>query len=94
MDHEAERLHRAIGRRLRELRQERSTFSQEKLAARAGFHRTFVGKLERGETASTVDSLAALCAALQTTLAEFFEPFDQPLRLRGPRRRRGQVRDG
>ena len=88
MDQEAERLHRAIGRRLRELRHAEADLSQEKLAARAGFHRTYVGKLERDETASTVDGIAALCAALDTTLADFFEPFDQSIQLRGPRRRR------
>ena len=88
MDREAQRLHQAIGRRLRELRTEEEGLSQEKLAARAGFHRTFVGKLERGETATTVDGLAALCSALGVTLAGFFEPFDRPVRLRGPRRRR------
>ncbi len=88
MDTQAERLHRGIGRRLRELRESEDGLSQEELAARAGFHRTFVGKLERGETATTVDSLAALCSALGVTLAEFFRPFDRPLRLRGPRRRR------
>ena len=88
MDQEAERLHRAIGRRLRELRRAEPELSQEKLAARAGFHRTYIGKVERGETATTVDGLAALCSALGTTLAEFFQPFDRPLKLRGPRRRR------
>ena len=88
MDREAKRLHLAIGQRLRALREAEDGLSQEKLAARAGFHRTFVGKLERGETATTVDSLAVLCAALGTTLAEFFEPLAQPFRLKGPRRRR------
>ncbi len=88
MDQEAERLHRAIGQRLRELRHGEAGLSQEKLAARAGFHRTYVGKLERGETATTVDSLAALCTAMGTTLSVFFESFNRPTRLRGPRRRR------
>ena len=88
MDQEADRLHRAVGRRLRELRHAEVGLSQEGLAARAGFHRTYVGKLERGETASTVDGLAALCSALDTTLADFFAPFDKPVKLRGPRRRR------
>lgn len=88
MDQEASRLHRAIGQRLRELRRQEAGLSQERLAARAGFHRTYVGKLERGETASTVDGIAALCAALDTTLAEFFAPFDQVVKVRGPRRRR------
>jgi transcriptional regulator with XRE-family HTH domain len=89
MDREAERLHRAVGQRLRGLREQQSGLSQERLAERAGFHRTFVGKLERGETAATVDSLAALCSALGTTLADFFRPFDRSFDLRGPRRRRG-----
>lgn len=85
MDSDAERLHRAIGQRLRELR-ENASLTQEGLAANAGVHRTFVGKLERGETATTVDSVAILCAALDTSLARFFEPFTTSSKLRGPRR--------
>ncbi len=85
---EAERLHRAIGKRLRELRTAEAGLSQEKLAARAGFHRTYIGKLERGESAATVDGIATLCSALDLTLAEFFQTFSTPLKLRGPRRRR------
>ncbi len=88
MEEEAERLHRAVGQRLRDLRQTEPGLSQEKLAARAGLHRTYVGKVERGEAATTVDSLAALCAAMGTTLSVFFESFNQPIRLRGLRRRR------
>ncbi len=72
-----------------EISAERSRdLSQEKLAARAGLHRTYVGKVERGEAATTVDSLAALCAAMDTTLSVFFESFNRPIGLRGPRRRR------
>jgi transcriptional regulator with XRE-family HTH domain len=88
MNSEAERLHRAVGRRLQELRLAEASLSQERLAAQAGFHRTFVGKVERGESATTVDSLAALCSALGITLAEFFGPFDQPVKVRGPGKRR------
>ena len=88
MDKEAERLHRAVGQRLRDLRRAEPGLSQEKLAARAGLHRTYVGKVERGEAATTLDSLAALCSAMDTTLSVFFESFDRPIRLRGPRRRR------
>ena len=88
MDKDAERLHRAVGKRLRNLRRAEPGLSQEKLAARAGLHRTYVGKVERGEAATTVDSLAALCAAMGTTLSVFFESFNRPIGLRGPRRRR------
>ena len=88
MEEEAERLHRAVGQRLRDLRRAEPGLSQEKLAARAGLHRTYVGKVERGEAATTVDSLVALCSALDTTLSVFFESFNRPIGLRGPRRRR------
>jgi transcriptional regulator with XRE-family HTH domain len=88
MDQETERLHRAVGLRLRELREAKDGLTQEKLAALAGFHRTFVGKLERGESAATVDSIVALCAALGSSLADFFAPFQTVPKLRGPRRRR------
>ena len=84
----AQRLRRDIGQRVRELRKDRG-LSQEKLAELAGVHRTFVGKIERGESAITVDSIAVLCYALDTTLAEFFGAFSKPLQIRGPRRQRG-----
>lgn len=88
MEPEAKRLRRAVGQRLRDLRRAEPRLSQEKLAARAGLHRTYVGKVERGEAAMTVESLSALSTALGVTLAGFFEPFDQPFQIRGPRRRR------
>jgi transcriptional regulator with XRE-family HTH domain len=74
-----------VGRRLRELREERG-LTQETLAAKAGVHRTFVGKVERGETAVTVDSVATLCSTLGVTLDEFFSPLSEPFDLKGPRR--------
>jgi transcriptional regulator with XRE-family HTH domain len=88
MGHEEERLHRALGRRLRELRKARQGVSQERLATEAGLHSTFVARVERGETGVTVDSVTALCGALGISLAEFFEPFARPFEIRGPRRRR------
>lgn len=86
MSPDDERLHWAIGQRLRALREEEG-LTQESLAARAGVHRTFVGKVERGESATTVDSVAVFCYALDVTLAEFFEPFEESFELRGPRRK-------
>ena len=88
MGHEEERLHRAVGHRLRELRTGKPGLSQERLASQAGLHFTFVARVERGETAVTVDSVAALCRALEVSLAEFFQPFDRPFDIKGPRRRR------
>ena len=80
-------LRRAIGVRLRKFRVESGISSQEKLAERAGVHRTYIGRLERGDSGVTVDMLAAILAALDSSLAEFFKPFDQPTRPRTPRTR-------
>lgn len=84
MESEAERLHRAIGQQLRTLREDRG-LTQERLAAEAGVHRTFVGKVERGESAVTVDSVAVFCSALDLSLAEFFRSLDQEFAVSGPR---------
>ena len=81
------KLRRAIGDRLRELRVEAGITSQEGLANLAGVHRTYVGRLERGEAGITLDSLAAVLAAMSVSLAEFFEPFDEVVKPRTPRRR-------
>ena len=78
-------LRQAIGNRLRELRTEAGIPSQEALANLAGVHRTYIGRLERGESGVTVDMLAAILAAMSVTLAEFFEPFQRVIRPRTPR---------
>lgn len=88
MESEVERLHRAVGDRLRQLREDRG-LTQERLAAEAGVHRTFVGKVERGESATTVDTVAVFCSALGLTLAEFFKSFDEGFEVSGPRREGG-----
>jgi len=80
-------LRRAIGDRLRELRLNAGIGSQEALAHRAGIHRTYVGRLERGESGVTVEALAAILAALHVSLGEFFRPFKEAMRPRTPRRR-------
>lgn len=80
-------LRKEIGRRLRDLRVRAGITSQEALAHRAGVHRTYVGRLERGESGVTVEMLAAILAAMSISLAEFFEPFGKPLKPPTPRRR-------
>jgi len=55
-------LHR-FGRRLKVLRVERD-LSQEELGEAAGMHRTFIGRLERGEAGMNVDRLPDLARAL------------------------------
>ncbi len=85
--HVSARLRKQIGQRLRELREEAGLSSQESLAHKAGVHRTYVGRLERGESGVTVDSLAAILAALGVSLGQFFKPFTKVVRPRTPRHR-------
>ncbi len=50
-------------------------------------HRTYVGRLERGESGVTVETLAAILAPLGVSLREFFKPFKEVMKPRTPRRR-------
>lgn len=47
----------------------------------------YIGRLERGESGVTVEALAAILAALDVSLREFFRPFKDVMRPRTPRRR-------
>lgn len=81
-------LRREIGRRLRELRLAAGISSQEKLAELAGADRTYIGRLERGESGVTVEGLSAILGAMSVSLAEFFGVFTGRGRGSPPRRRR------
>ena len=85
--HVNRRLRKAIGQRLREFRLRAGITSQEALAHKAGVHRTYIGRLERGESGVTVEALATILAAMDVNLREFFRPFKQVVRPRTPRRR-------
>jgi transcriptional regulator with XRE-family HTH domain len=67
-----------IGERVRELREARGIASQEKLGELASdLHRTFIGRVERGETNISIENLEAITKALNVSLAEFFRPFNK-----------------
>jgi len=50
--------------------------SQEELADRAGFHRTYIGQLERSERNPAFKNIVTLCQALQVPLTEFFSHYE------------------
>lgn len=53
----------------------------------AGVHRTYVGRLERGESGVTVEMLATILNAMDRSLQEFFQSFERPVATRTPRKR-------
>lgn len=68
-----------FGERLRELRVAKTGLSQEAFADVAKFHRTFISRIERGESNITLPNIIRICEALGVTLAEFFEDFEEGL---------------
>lgn len=60
-----------FGNRLRQLRKERG-LTQEKLAAKAGLHYTYIGAVERGEKNISLVNIGRLAEALDAEIIEFF----------------------
>lgn len=58
---------RAMGRRLRELR-EGCGFTQEELAERVGISTSFVGHIERGEKPCSLETMSRLAICLDSTM--------------------------
>lgn len=61
-----------FGHKVRQRRKELG-ISQEELADRAGFHRTYIGMIERAERNITLSNLKRLTDALQITIKDFFD---------------------
>ncbi len=70
---------KVFGEHVRQLRIEQTGLSQEELAVKAGFHRTFIGRVERGETNITLSNIMRICKALRITVSEFFQDFENNL---------------
>lgn len=61
-----------LGKRIAELRRKRG-FSQEGFAHECGFHRSYMGAVERGEKNITIAMLDRIARALKISLAELFK---------------------
>ena len=62
-------LRRLVAANLRD-RRKTLQMSQEAVALEAGFHRTFIGHVERGETNISIDNLERLALALKISAHE------------------------
>jgi transcriptional regulator with XRE-family HTH domain len=61
-----------LGRRIHDLRAARK-WSQEEFAHVSGFHRTYVGQIERGEKNMSFDNLAKVADALGVTMSALLD---------------------
>jgi len=61
-----------LGKRVAELRRKKG-FSQEAFAHECGFHRSYMGAVERGEKNITIVMIEKIAKAFNITLAELFK---------------------
>lgn len=61
-----------FGKRVQRLRRERQ-WSQEELADRSGFHRTYIGFIERGERNISLKAINTLCQTFGIPITEIFK---------------------
>lgn len=62
-----------LGKRIRKIRKEKG-FSQEELADKAKVHRTYMGKIERGESNPPIYTIFKISKALSVHIFELFKP--------------------
>ncbi|MGC2238117.1 MAG: helix-turn-helix transcriptional regulator [Pyrinomonadaceae bacterium] len=61
-----------FGERIRNLRQEKK-WSQEVLAEKTGFHRTYIGMVERGERNLSLKNIETFANTFEITLPELLK---------------------
>ncbi|HET9366324.1 MAG TPA: helix-turn-helix transcriptional regulator [Candidatus Angelobacter sp.] len=65
-------IRRKFGKRIRELRRTRG-FSQEGFADKCGFHRNYMGSIERGKRNITFEEMTSIAKALKISLSGLFK---------------------
>ena len=61
-----------FGKRIRQLRTERK-LSQEELSFQTGFHRTYIGMIERGERNISLSNIGVFAATFELSVSELFD---------------------
>lgn len=51
----------------------KQNLSQEKLASKAGLHRTYIGMIERGEKNITLENIERIAKALKLNISDIFK---------------------
>jgi transcriptional regulator with XRE-family HTH domain len=62
----------AFGKRIKQLRTERG-LSQEQLAELTGFHRTYIGMVERGERNISLSNIAVFASTFDMPVSQLFD---------------------
>jgi transcriptional regulator with XRE-family HTH domain len=62
----------AFGRRIRQLRTARG-LSQEELSFQTGFHRTYIGMVERGERNISLSNIGVFAKYFEMTVSELMD---------------------
>lgn len=65
-----------FGQTIRLLRTQKK-ISQEELAEICGFHRTYIGQIERGERNPSLKNIEVFAVAFELSLGELFTAFDK-----------------
>ena len=61
-----------FGKRIRQLRTERN-LSQEELSFLTGFHRTYIGMIERGERNISLSNIGVFAKVFEVTVAQLLD---------------------
>ena len=61
-----------VGKRVRELRLEKTALSQENFAKKIGLDRTYISSVEQGKRNISIVNLEKIATALGVSLKEFF----------------------
>ena len=61
-----------FGQRIKQLRNQKN-ISQEKLSLSTGFHRTYIGMIERGERNISLTNMAVFAKVFEMTISELLD---------------------
>lgn len=68
-----------VGQRIKEIRMFELRISQDELASKIGWDRTFLSRVESGKQNITIENLNAICLALNVSLEYFFKTFNDQI---------------